>query len=251
MAISEQALRNRERWDALADGYQQQHGPQLTVDELVWGQWSIPDAEVGVLGDVAGRTVLELGCGGAQWSVALAKRGACVIGLDNSARQLQHARELVATAGVEVQLVHASAESVPLPDGSFDIVLSDHGALSWGEPGRVVPEIARLLRRGGLLAFNVTSPLVRMCWNDENDSLDTALHRSYFDVYRTEEGEGAATFALRHGEWIRLLRDSAFEVEGLVELRPRTEASTTYGDFVPLDWARRWPAEDLWKARRR
>lgn len=248
---SEQSLRNRKMWDGLADWYQQEHGPQLNVDELVWGQWSIPEAELGVLGDVAGRDVLELGCGGAQWSVALAKRGARVVGLDNSARQLEHARELVRAAGVDVQLVHASGESVPLPDGSFDVVLSDHGALSWAEPSGVVPEVGRLLRSGGVLAFNVTSPLVRMCWNDEQDALDTALHRSYFDLYHTEEGEGAATFTLRHGEWIGLLRDSGFEVERLVELRPRVEASTTYGDFVPLDWARRWPAEDLWQARKR
>jgi SAM-dependent methyltransferase len=250
MELSEQARRNRELWDGLADGYQREHGAQLDVDAPAWGQWSIPEADVGVLPDVAGRDVLELGCGGAQWSIVLARLGARVVALDNSARQLEHARELVTRAGVDVKLIHASAEDVPLADDSFDVVLSDHGALSWGEPHSVVREAARLLRSGGVLAFNVSSPLVRMCWNDDEDRLGTVLHRSYFDIFRIDEGGGAATFALRHGEWVRLLRDSGFAVEALVELRPPEGAATTYGGFVPLEWAREWPAEDLWRARR-
>jgi SAM-dependent methyltransferase len=250
MSVPEQALRNRERWDGLADWYQRTHGPQLNVDELVWGQWSIPDADVGALPDVAGKDVLELGCGGAQWSIALARRGARVVGLDNSARQLEHARALAHRAVVDVRLVHASAEEVPLPDAAFDVVLSDHGAFSWGEPPRVAAEAGRLLRPGGLLVFNVTSPLVRMCWNDDEDRLDTALHRSYWEIYRCDEGDGAATFAPGHGEWVALLRDSGFAIGALIELWPPEVASTTYGDFVPLEWARNWAAENLWVARR-
>jgi len=48
---------------------------------------------------------------------------------------------------------------------------------------------------------------------------------------------------------IRLLRDCGLEVEDLLELRPGPDATTRY-PFVTLDWARRWPCEEVWKARK-
>jgi SAM-dependent methyltransferase len=250
MPASEQALRNREHWDREADEYQAAHGPQLNVDDLIWGAWSIPEAELGALGEVKGKDILELGCGAARWSIELARRGARPVGLDNSSRQLEHARGLMAEAGVEFPLVHASAEEIPLPDVSFDIVFSDHGALSWADPHIVVPEVARVLRAGGTLAFNVSSPLLAICWNGEGDLVDSGLHGSYFALGRAAEGGGAATYELNDGDWIRLLRRNGFEIEALHELRPPERATTTYGDYVPYDWARKWPGEHLWKARK-
>src|SRR5262249_3947418 len=146
MPVSEQALRNREHWDRQADEYQAAHGPQLNVGDLIWGAWSMPESELRVLGDVEGKDILELGCGAGRWSLELAKRGARPVALDNSARQLEHARVLIDEAGLDFPLVHASAEEIPLPDTSFDIVFSDHGALSWADPLVVVPEVARVLR---------------------------------------------------------------------------------------------------------
>jgi SAM-dependent methyltransferase len=250
MPISEQDRRNREHWDREADQYQQLHAQQLNVDEPVWGAWSIPEAELEMLGEVAGKDVLELGCGAAQWSIALAKRGARVVGLDNSGRQLEHARRLMTEAGVDFPLMHASAEAVPLPDESFDLVLSDHGALSWCDPHAAAPEAARLLRSGGLLVFNVASPLTVVCRDPETDQLDTQLHRSYFELHLIDEGDGAATYKLSDGDWIRLLGSNRLTVEAMLELRPHADALTTYEDFVPLDWARNWPGEHLWKARK-
>jgi len=249
MPASEQALRNRAHWDRQADDYQERHGPQLNVDELVWGAWSIPDSQLGVLGEVADTDILELGCGAARWSIELAKRGARPVGLDNSSRQLEHARGLMAEAGVDFPLVHASAEEVPLPDASFDVVFSDHGALSWADPRVVVPEVARVLRPGGLLVANVSSPLLCICYDEAHDRTDTSLHRSYFDLDLAPEGDGAVTYELTDGDWIRLLRSNVFEIEALLELRPPPGATTTYGDYVFLDWGRHWPGEHLWKAR--
>jgi SAM-dependent methyltransferase len=239
---------NRAYWDSWSDEYQQRHGAQLNVDEPVWGSWSIPEAELGVLGDVAGKDVLELGCGAAQWSIQLAKRGARVVGLDNSERQLEHARRLMEDAGVEFPLVHAAAESVPLDDESFDVFLSDHGGLSWADPFLVVAEVARLLRPGGLLAFNITSPFAWVCFNEEADTLEPRLHVTYFGMHREDTPEGNVQFNLQYGEWIRLFLRSGLRVEALVEPRPAEGATTTY-DY-PLEWARRWPKEALWKVRK-
>ena len=202
-----------------------------------------------MLGDVAGLDVLELGCGAAQWSISLARLGARPVGLDLSPRQLEHAREGMKEAGVEFPLVEASAEEVPLSDEAFDIVFCDHGAFNFADPKRLVPECARLLRPGGLLAFNRPSPLVDLFFDIENDQITETLHNDYFDLDRFEDDE-TVDFQLPYGEWIRLFRGNGFDVEDLIELRAPKGAKTTY-DFVPYEWARRWPAENIWKTRRR
>ena len=68
---------------------------------------------------------------------------------------------------------------------------------------------------------------------------------------RRQEDEDAVYHALPTGEWIRLFRRHGFEVEDLLELKPPPEAETTYTEFVFRDWASRWPAEQIWKLRRR
>jgi SAM-dependent methyltransferase len=201
---SEEALRNRAYWDRTSDEYQDRHREFIGRLEPRWGSWQIPEAELNVLGDVSGKDVLELGCGAAQWSILLAKAGARIVGLDNSERQLEHARKAMAEAGVEFPLVHAAGEDVPLPDESFDVVFCDHGALSWSDPYATVPEAARLLRGGGLLAFSTTSALAAICWSEETDMVGPALMHDYFGLHSFDEGEGV-NYQLPYGEWIRLL----------------------------------------------
>ncbi|MCW5882171.1 MAG: class I SAM-dependent methyltransferase, partial [Anaerolineae bacterium] len=106
--LSEGAAKNRRYWDGISDEYQAQHAPQLNEKPLAWGVWAVPESDLHILGDVAGKDVLEFGCGAAQWSIFLAQRGARPVGVDNSARQLEHARRLMVEAGVDFPLVHAS-----------------------------------------------------------------------------------------------------------------------------------------------
>ena len=202
-----------------------------------------------MLGDVRGKDVLELGCGAAQWSIALAQLGARCVGLDNSARQLEHARRAMAEAGVDFPLVHASAETVPLPDASFDVVFCDHGAMTYCDPDRTVPEAARLLRPGGLLAFNAESSLHFICWDQATDTFTEQLRLNYFEDWSADDGE-SVSFSRPYGEWIRLFRRHGFVVEDLIELRPPAGAMTTYDRYTKYEWARRWPAEQIWRVRR-
>jgi ubiquinone/menaquinone biosynthesis C-methylase UbiE len=107
---------------------------------------------------VVGKDVLELGCGAARWSIALAQQGARPVGLDFSSQQLQYADRLMREAGVDFPLIEASAEQVPLPAASFDIVFCDWGAMTFCDPYRTVPEVACLLRPRGLFAFSSSTP---------------------------------------------------------------------------------------------
>ena len=250
MTSSSDAARNRAAWDRLSDDYQQRHGAFIGRAEPRWGVWQLPESELRVLGEVTGRDVLELGCGAAQWSILLAAAGARVVGLDNSSRQLEHARTLMAAAGVDFPLVHAKAEDVPLPDGSFDIVFCDHGALSFADPQRVVPEVARLLRVGGLFAFSHSSPLSWVCWDDQADAIDRRLHHAYFGMHRFEEPDKPVEFNLSHGDWVQLFRENGLSVEGLIEVRPPEGAASTYRSREETEWARWWPLEEIWKVRK-
>jgi SAM-dependent methyltransferase len=175
----------------------------------------------------------------------LRKRGARAVGIDLAARQLWHARRLSQEFGIPVPLVHGSAECLPFGDARFDIVFCDHGAMSFADPERTVPEAARVLRPGGRFAFNMTTPLMHICWNEETETLDECLHATYFGMRRFDDQEDVE-FQLGYGDWIRLFRRSGLAVEGLIELRPPAGGSTTYTEFAPRSWSERWPAEHVW-----
>jgi SAM-dependent methyltransferase len=152
-------------------------------------------------------------------------------------------------ACVDFPLVHASAEAVPLPDASFDIVFCDHGAMTYCDPCGTVPEAGRLLRQGGLLAFCAATPILNICWNESEDRVDEFLHANYFDQRRFEDAS-SVHFALPYGEWIALFRDNGFTVESLIELRPPKDAQTTYLEYAAISWARAWPAEQIWRIKK-
>jgi SAM-dependent methyltransferase len=239
---------NRAYWDRRSDEYQERHEAFIGRPEPRWGMWQIPEAELQVLGDVDGKDVLELGCGAAQWAILLARQGARMVGLDNSARQLEHARERMAASGVEFPLVHAAAESLPFDDASFDVVFCDHGAMSFADPLLVVPEVSRVLRGGGLLAFSITSPLAWICWDAASDRVEERLVVDYFDMHREDDADGSVQFQLPYGDWIRLFRSSGLSVEALIDVQPPAGAESTYRSPEETDWARRWPMEVVWKA---
>jgi SAM-dependent methyltransferase len=225
---------------------------QWARDEISWGVFGVPEAEVGSLGDVSGLDVVELGCGTAYVSAWLAKRGARPVGVDPTPAQLATARRMMLETGIEFPLVEAPGESVPLPDTSFDLAISEYGASLWADPARWIPEAARLLRPGGRLVFLTNSVLVYLCSPDVG-VVTEQLQRDQFGMYRIEwPGEDGVEFHLAHGEWIRLLRSHGFEVEALHELRaPEDARDPGYYDFVTSEWGRRWPAEEIWVARKR
>jgi SAM-dependent methyltransferase len=154
--------------------------------------------------------------------------------------------------GLEFPLIEADAEEVPLPDASFDFALSEYGASLWCRPERWIAEAARLLRPGGRLVFLTNHPLLVMCLTPDTEPATDRLARPQFGLYRVEwdDDEGPSVeFHLPHGAMIRVLRENGFEIEALHELRPAADATTEY-EWVTLEWARSWPTEEIWVARK-
>ncbi len=235
---------NREYTDAQADRAWRE-------EEITWGMFGVPESEVGLLGDVDGLDIVDLGCGTGYFSAWFAKRGGRPVGIDVTPAQLDTARRLQAETGIEFPLVEASAEDVPLPDASFDLAFSEYGASIWCDPHLWIPEAYRLLRPGGRLVFLRNSPLVVLCALEDPDSTSETLQRPQRDMHRIAWSDGGVEFHLGHGDMFRVLRDTGFEVEALVELfAPEGAKTHEYYAFVTADWARKWPVEDVWAARK-
>jgi SAM-dependent methyltransferase len=254
MGWSEDAAKNRAAWtEANAEYSDRRANEAWAKDEIDWGIWDFPESDVGLLGEVDGLDVVELGCGTAYFSAWLARRGARPVGVDVTPAQLETARRLQRETGLEFPLVEADAGATGLPDASFDLVLSEYGASIWVDPYRWIPEAARLLRPRGRLVFLRISTLAALCSpEDENEPTTDRLQRPQRGLCRIDWQTEGVEFHLGHGDWIDLLLVNGFELERLVELYAAEDAPPhPYYSALPVEWARRWPAEEIWAARKR
>jgi SAM-dependent methyltransferase len=252
--MSDYLVRNRNEWNSWAPDWIEPGRRDWAKSEITWGCLQIPEEGIDILPDVQGKDVLELGCGTAYFSSWLARRGARVVGLDISERQLETAQLLQAEFRLAFPLVQANGEQTPFASETFDLVLSEYGASIWADPSVWVPEAARLLRPGGQLVFLVNSPFAMLCSPDEEQVTPAIerLLRPYFGLNRMEwQSDASVSFCPGYGSWIRLLRNNGFEIENLVELQaPPGMAPTRFDHFTP-EWAHKWPVEEIWKARKR
>jgi SAM-dependent methyltransferase len=220
--------------------------------EIVWGAFEWPESDLGILGDVDGLDVVELGCGTAYLSAWLARRGARPVGVDVTPAQLETARRMQERHGLDFPLVEASAEDVPLPNTSFDLALSEFGAVIYCDPELWIPEAARLLRPGGRLVFMRGSTLMQLC-DDEEHATDRLTRDWAYLLERMDfrdEG-GGVEFHPPIGVMLDILRRAGFELLELLELIAPADAQThPHYDFVTADWGRRWPSVEIWVARR-
>ena len=255
MSDPDRLARNRDLWDLVNEQFSGAQGLALwRRDDIVWGLFETPESQLGVLGDVAGRDVVELGCGVAHVSAWLARRGARVVAVDLSGGQLASARQAQREHALAFPLVQADAEQLPLADRCADLVVSEHGTPAWCDPDAWVGQAARILRPGGRLVFLTNSPLSAMCVPEQGGPAGDRLLRGPADLRTVAWPGGGVEHHPSHSDWITTLTQHGFVVESLHELHApaggggQTGASSYYG-IAEAQWARRWPAEDLWTAR--
>ena len=251
--ISDDARRNRDDWTQANAEYTDGQARGAWAEETItWGVWNTPEDSLGTLGHVDGLDVIELGCGTGYVSAWLARRGARPVGVDVTPAQLETASRCQEESGISFPLIEASAEDVPLPSESFDLAVSEYGASIWCNPHLWIPEAHRLLRPGGRLWFLRNSPLSILCAPDEGPPTEV-LQRSQRGLGRLEwPGEIGVEWQLPHGDLFRLLRRTGFDVVDLVELYPPDDAvDHPYYDSFSVEWARKWPSEEIWVAQKR
>ena len=243
--------RNKAAWERWAPTHAKSARKAWEAEDVLWGIWGAPESNVHLLKDLPpGATIVELGCGTAAIPAALARRGYRPVGVDFVRPLLETAAELEHEFGLAFALLCANVEQLHFDDGTFDCAISEYGASLWCEPKRWLPEAHRILRPGGLLIFVTNSPLLMACTPETGGPAGMQLVRDYFAEERVEfPGDGAVEFHLTHAGWVRLLRETGFAVERLIETRPPEDAKPRF-DFVTTEWSQRWPSEDIWVARK-
>ena len=253
--LPEHVTLNRDNWTesnaAWTDGRARTNWLQ---PEITWGVWGTPEAQLQVLPDVRGLDVIELGCGTAYFGSWLKRRGARrVLGVDVTPAQLASARACEAEFGLGLEFVEANCEAVPLESAQFDLAVSEYGASIWCRPELWIAEASRLLRPGGELVFMRNSTLSMLCTPDTG-KVQSTLQRPQRSLDRLEFGDEnpGIEFHPSTGTMFRTLRDHGFELLDMVEVYAPDDAQThPFYDYVPVEWARQWAAEEIWRARKR
>jgi SAM-dependent methyltransferase len=217
---------NRTWWDGEAQHYYAEHGAFLGDTDLTWGPEGLRESEAHLLGDVAGKEVLEIGCGGAQCSRwVAAHRAARVVASDVSAGMLERARLIddgLDDPRLQVPLVQCDGAALPFADASFDLVFTSYGVVPFvADSAGVMRETARVLRRGGRFVFSTTHP-IRWALPDDPGEYGLRVTQSYFDrtPYVEQDASGQATYVEHHrtlGDRVREVAAAGLRLVDLVE----------------------------------
>ncbi|MCH8270862.1 MAG: methyltransferase domain-containing protein [Planctomycetes bacterium] len=108
----------------------------------------------GVLGDLTGQRLLEIGCGGGLMAEEYARRGASLAAVDRSAASIAIAARHARASGLKIAYAPSVGERLPFTSGSFDAVVSADTLEHVDDVDLVVSESARVLRPGGVLAMS-------------------------------------------------------------------------------------------------
>ena len=218
-----------------------------------WGIWRVPESELDALPDVTGKDVVELGCGTAYFGAWLKKLGAArVVGVDPTPAQLATARRCKREVRARVRVRRGVGRGRAAARRVVRHRLLRVRRLDLGRPVQVDSRggAAAAARRRARLPpqLDARAPL-RARRSRTRRRARRCSGRSSGCTVRSGRDSGIE-YHLAHGDWIRLLRANGFEIVDLIEIQAPADAATheRYA-YVTAEWARQWPAEEIWQAR--
>ncbi|MGV1007305.1 MAG: class I SAM-dependent methyltransferase [Dermatophilaceae bacterium] len=232
---------NRAWWDAEASSYYAEHGGFLGDSDFVWGPEGLREAEVHLLGRLAGRRVLEIGAGAAQCSRWVAAQGADVVASDLSTGMLRQGRAInaqVSDPRERVPLLQCDGLALPFAGGAFDVVFTAYGVVPFvADSARLMSEVCRVLTPGARFVFSTTHPL-RWTLPDDPGDPGLVVQFSYFDrsAYVEQDEQGHPTYVEHHrtvGDRVREAVAAGLAVVDLVEPEWPPDNTLAWGGWSP------------------
>lgn len=158
---------------------------KLSTKSADYGPFAPRENQLKLLGNVRGKKILEIGCGGAQCSVSFAKQGAICTGIDLSDEQLKYARNLVKKEKVSVKLIKGDIQILKrFKSNSYDIVFSAFALQYIPDLTKCFKEVYRVLKKGGFFVFSLEHPFYYIF-----DPKTRKIRRSYYKTGKFVENE--------------------------------------------------------------
>lgn len=195
-------------------------GADLPDDAVLYGPEIPAEPTLRLLGDLAGKRVLDLGCGAGRNAIAMARAGARVIAVDEDADQIGAARRAIDAADMKVELHHAPlAELAFLRADTIDAAISVHSLVQVADVGRVFRQIHRVLRPEHSFVLSVPHPTFALLDPAGPDPLQ--VRRSAFDEQPyAHDDPRHGTHARSIGALFTELTRAGFRVDHVLEPAP-------------------------------
>ncbi len=174
-------------WEAQAKDFQKKFGAIVDVN---YGPGAPNERRLKLLGNIKGKEILEIGCGGGQCTVYFAKKGAKVTGVDLSEEQLKFAKKLADKHKVDIKFIQGSFQNLSkFKSNSKDIVFSAYALQYSPDLLEVFKQVKRILKKNGLFVFSFDHPIWKMI-----NYKTLKVEKSYFKIGRYEEKFSSGTF---------------------------------------------------------
>lgn len=185
-----------------------------------------------VMGEPAGMTVLDAGCGEGYLSRILAEKGAIVRGVDSSTKLIEAARVQNIDNTLPISFDIANVEDLPYTSEMFDLVICNHLLNDLYDPSKPIREFSRVLRTGGRLIILILHPCFYNKHTERDQTTNGLIASSYFETRSIEqpfEVDGL-TSPVANTAWFRPLEfyteelcKSGFSITSLTEPHPSPE----------------------------
>ncbi len=165
----------KEWWNAFSKDYQKQS--TIHTKAAHYGAFAPDENELRLLGNVRGKKILEIGCGGGQCSIAFAKQGAKCTGVDFSREQLKYAQALAQKEKVKPPFVEGNIQTLRgIKSHYYDIVFSAHTIQYVSDLNKCFKNINRVLKKNGVFVFSLGHPFYSILSHKQIGKIKRSYH---------------------------------------------------------------------------